>query len=42
MGIRKEEKVFKKICELTGWKIHKYSNDDVYLCTNIEAPTYKF
>lgn len=40
MGIRKEEKVFKKICELTGWKIHRYSQDDVYLCTNIEAPKH--
>ena len=40
MGIRTEEKVFKKICELTGWKIHKIGKDNVYLCTNIEAPKH--
>lgn len=40
MGIRTEEKVFKKICELNGWKIHKIGKDDVYLCTNIEAPKH--
>lgn len=27
MGIRKQEKVFKKICELKGWKFQKYNND---------------
>lgn len=27
MGIRTEEKVFKKICELKGWKFQKYNND---------------
>jgi len=38
MGIRKQEKVFKKICELKGWKFQKYSNDGFYLLTDIEAP----
>ena len=40
MGIRKQEKVFKKICELTGWKFNKYSNDGFYLLTDIEAPRH--
>lgn len=40
MGIRKQEKVFKKICELTGWKFQKYSNDGFYLLTDIEAPRH--
>ena len=40
MGIRTVEKVFKKICELNDWKIHKIGKDDVYLCTNIEAPKH--
>jgi hypothetical protein len=40
MGIRKQEKVFKKICELKGWKFHKYSNDGFYLLTDIEAPRH--
>lgn len=40
MGIRKQEKVFKKICELMGWKFHKYSNDGFYLLTDIEAPRH--
>jgi len=40
MGIRKQEKVFKKICELKGWKFQKYSNDGFYLLTDIEAPRH--
>lgn len=40
MGIRKQEKVFKKICELMNWKFHKYSNDGFYLLTDIEAPRH--
>lgn len=40
MGIRKQEKVFKKICELMGWKFNKYSNDGFYLLTDIEAPRH--
>lgn len=40
MGIRKQEKVFKKICELMGWKFQKYSNDGFYLLTDIEAPRH--
>ena len=39
MGIRTEEKVFKKICELNGWKFQKYNNI-FYLLTDIEAPRY--
>lgn len=40
MGIRTEEKVFKKICELTGWKFQKYCNDGFNLLTDIEAPRH--
>ena len=40
MGIRTEEKVFKKICELNGWKFQKYNNNIFYLLTDIEAPRY--
>ena len=40
MGIRTEEKVFKKICELNGWKFQKYNNNTFYLLTDIEAPRY--
>ena len=40
MSIRKQEKVFKKICEIMGWKFHKYSNDGFYLLTDIEAPRH--
>lgn len=40
MGIRKQEKVFKKICELKGWKFQKYSNDGFFLLTDIEAPKH--
>lgn len=40
MGIRKQEKVFKKICELTGWKFEKHCNDGFYLLTDIEAPRH--
>ena len=40
MGIRTEEKVFKKICELTGWKFNKCSNDGFCLLTDIEAPRH--
>lgn len=38
MGIRKQEKVFKKITELMGWKFQKCNNDTFYLLTDIEAP----
>ena len=40
MGIRKQEKVFRKICELKGWKFQKYNNDGFYLLTDIEAPRH--
>ena len=40
MGIRKQEKVFKKICELMGWKFQKYNNDGFFLLTDIEAPRH--
>lgn len=40
MGIRKQEKVFKKICELMSWKFQKYSNDGFFLLTDIEAPRH--
>ena len=40
MGIRKEEKVFKKICEVKGWKFYKYNNDIFYLLTDIKAPRH--
>ena len=40
MGIRKQDKVFKKICNLKGWKFWRYSTDGFYLMTDIEAPRH--
>lgn len=40
MGIRKQEKVFKEISKLTGWKFQKYNNYDFSLFTDIEAPRH--